>query len=138
LTLESIIILATALEQQQQETQQQQHNDQQNYKELLQQQQDFINNNQPAFFVLRKMTMHKKYDVISYYSEKTGNFLGPAYFTNLQECIQYKDRYEQKLIRRYLHENPNRRKIKPNPSGGRLRAAGDIKIFCEPEIPQLY
>jgi hypothetical protein len=85
--------------------------------------------------------MHKKYDPIALYSEQN-NYLGVAYFSNLDECLRYKARYEEKLIRRYLYEDTKRRKkIRPNATGAkfqRLRSAGDIKIFCEPEIPQLH
>ena len=103
----------------------------------LKQEQQQQQSKEKVFYVLRKKTMHGRYDVISLY-DGNGSFRGPAIFDNEQDALKYKDIYEQKLIRKYLYENEKRRMLKRG-AGGKyqmMKSAADIKVCLEKSLPQ--
>jgi hypothetical protein len=92
------------------------------------------NNNKKVFYVVKKRGRFKEYQNISYI-DQNNSFRGIACFNSLWEALQYKQLYEQRLVKQYLKER--KRGYETNNNNRPNYNKSDLKVFVEHEIPNI-
>jgi hypothetical protein len=91
-----------------------------------------------VFFVLRKKGARGSWDTISYFDDE-GHFRGIACFEDFHQAVRYQKIYEDKMIKKYLHEGKGKFRDGSSIKHHFMMSKDTkVKLFIEHTRPSVY